>query len=204
MKKTIFVLLILAFFSCSTDDQQVVNETTALTEKNQSNTNDYNDNHWGTVNAYYLNNREAVRIWMQYGQYKAVKRNQIDRIKFTKIPGRSVYYADPNPVIDPTRPNDGIPGVLVKCDDEDDLINSTDWWAIALMDGALSVDEAVAYEQEQQQETANNNGEAIFFKVCYNGLFIKSMLLLPEGGVIGSPDGVVTEPGTLAGSWSPE
>ncbi|MGH1386684.1 hypothetical protein [Kordia sp.] len=208
MKKTIFMLVVLAFFSCSTDDERAIQEeVNTLTEKSRTNTTDYNDNHWGTVNAFYYNNREAVKIWMQYGQYKAVKRNEVDRIVFSKIPGRAVYYADPDPIVDPTRPEEGIPGTLIRCDFEDDLINSTDWWAIALMDDnntTITLDEAVDYEQQQQQEIANSTGQAIFFKICYNGLFIKSMLLLPDGSVIGSPDGVVTEPGEVSGSWSPE
>lgn len=208
MKKTIFMLVALAFFSCSTDDEQTIQEEANANFETLVTKANYRSDQWGSMNAYDSNNREAVKVWVTYGDYNTLKRQGASGMEVLKVANRPIYVVGAR-INNGT--SDGVPFPNVggdplpfsECNHFNDLANSTSPWALQLQAQEISLAQAIIHETVSQQAEANQTGEAGFINVCYNGVLVACISVFPNTESTSNPDGEVTEPGVLSGSWSP-
>ncbi|WP_298516873.1 hypothetical protein [uncultured Kordia sp.] len=203
MKKTIFMLAILAFFSCSTDDEQTIQEESKTNTEILVAKANYRSDQWGSINVYDPVHREAVKIWMTYGHYNLLQRQGTQGMEILKVPNKPIYAIDAGRM-NVNMPDIGNPLPFAGCNYFNDLINSTSPWGLQLAAGEITLAEAIVHEQVSQQAEANDSGEGISFVICYDGVVVGFVCAIPDdGGLVSNPGAVVTEPGELSGSWSP-
>ena len=203
MKKTIFMLVALAFFSCSTDDEQAIQEEANTNFETVETKANYRNDQWGSMNVYDPVNREAIKVWMTYGHYNAVRRQETQGMEILKVPNRPVYVIDAGRM-NVNMPNIGDPLPYAGCNYFNDLIYSTSPWGLQLAAREISLAQAIAHEQFSQQAEADATGQGISFVICYDGVVVGFICAVPyNGGLVTNPDGTVAEPGELSGSWSP-
>ncbi len=200
MKKTIFILLVLAFFSCNTDDVQQIEEE-AITTKNLASRENYNDDQWGSMNAYDPKNREAIKIWVTYGQYNQLRREGMGRMEVLKVPNRAVYAIDAGRM-NVGMPNIGDPLPFAGCNQFNDLAYSTSQWGLQLAAGEITLAQAIVHEQVSQQAEAYASGQAITFPICYNGTVVGWVNAFPDDGT-GLSSGSGSDSSPMSGSWTP-
>jgi len=203
MKKTIFMLVVLAFFSCSTDDEQTLQDEARTNSETVVAKANYRNDQWGSMNLYNSNTREAAKFWVTYEQYNTIRTQGVRSMEILKVPNRSVY------VIDAGRMNVGMPNIgdplpYAGCNYFNDLQTSSSIWAIKYRNGEISRNTAVVHIIVDLQVKANTTGESIFITICDNDVFVQNVIVHPDNGdFVTEPGGTTTEPGELSGSWSP-
>ncbi|WP_430412873.1 hypothetical protein [Kordia sp.] len=197
MKKTIFMLAILAFFSCSTDDEQTIQEEAKTNVETSVAKTNYRNDQWGSMQAYSANDRQAITIWVTYGQYKTIRREGVDGMHILKVPNKPVYAIDAGR-INVGMPNIGNPLPYAGCNYFNDLATSNSTWAIQYRNGDISRSAAITHMIVDLQVESNITGASIFITICDDGEFIQNVIVHPDNGDF------ITEPGSsaMSGSWS--
>ena len=194
------MLVALAFFSCSTDDEQTIPEETSTSFETSIAKANYRNDQWGSMNLYNSNTREAAKFWVTYGQYNIIRTQGVDRMEILKVPNRPVYVIDAGR-INVGMPNIGDPLPFAGCNYFNDLQTSSSIWAIKYRNGEISRSTAVTHAIVDLQNKANITGDSIFITICDDGVFVKNVIVHPSDG------GFVTDPGSgassLSGSWTP-
>ncbi|EDP94410.1 hypothetical protein U8527_11050 [Kordia algicida OT-1] len=203
MKKTIFIIIIFAFCSCSTDHEETFQEEARTVAETVVNKTNYSYDQWGSINTYDPINREAVKIWMTYGHYNSLRRQGTQGMEILKVPNQPIYAIDAGRM-NVGMPNIGNPLPFAGCNYFNDLANSSSPWALQFLAGEITLAQAIVHEQVSQQAEANATGQAISFVICYDGVVVGFVCAVPDDtGFVSNPGGVANEPGELSGSWSP-